>query len=126
MAWDGESGSLSSLDLNPRLADSDGDGVSDLMEIASGSDPLNSNDAAKVGITGIERQSRSSAVLSWPVSRNNQSIGVTYVVEYSADMANWTKVGELTSDGDTTMTVSLQDTKASPTGGFYRLRLEIR
>ncbi len=126
VAWDGTAGAISDADMNPGLKDTDGDKVVDLMELGSGSDPVDAGDAAVIAINGITRSSLSSALLSWAVGQNDQSVDVTYVVEYSVDMKTWTAVGELTTNGDAPDTVSLLDNAAPVEGGFYRLRLEIR
>lgn len=126
VAWDGVAGSISAADMNPGVSDTDGDSVVDLMEVASGSDPVNGADAKVIAITGIERGALNSAILSWAVGRNDLSIDVTYTVEHSADMLTWTAVGELTSNGDAAATLTLTDSSAPANGGFYRLRLEIK
>ncbi|RLF63300.1 MAG: hypothetical protein DRN30_06785 [Thermoplasmata archaeon] len=123
VTWDSIAGSIGTSDMDPLSGDSDGDGVGDLMEIASGSNPIDDSFASVIAIGNISRPFDS---ISWDVGANDQSIDVTYIVEYSLDMVTWTAVGELTDDGDNFETVTKGGIYAPEEGGFYRLRLVIR
>jgi len=123
VTWGGTAGSIGAGDMNPGSGDSDGDGVGDLMEIASGSDPVSASDSDVVSIGAITTPLDS---ISWNVGRNDLSVDVTYIIEYSLDMINWTAVGEMTDDGDSYKNLVYSGIIPPAEGGFYRLRLEIR
>jgi hypothetical protein len=108
---------------NPSSSDSDVDGIVDLMEVAAGSDLL---DYASKSVVGIKDVMQPFNSISWNVGQNPLSIDVTYIVEFSSDMQEWTAVEDLTSDGNSFETLTITGITPPAKGGFYRLRLELR
>jgi hypothetical protein len=126
VAWDGAPGYAAGADLNPGAADSDGDHVGDLMEIAAGSSPTSASETEVVEIETGSVDDTGAPVLTWDVHANSRSIDVDYELQRSADLETWTPAGALTSDGDTDETVSLTDDGAGDAKVIYRLQLMIK
>ena len=128
VTWDNSAGFAAGGDLDPMSADTDVDGVSDLMEIASGSDPRSGADAREVGISGISMDTAAGrCTVQWGVHSNINSVDVTYRVEYSPDLnaTSWSEVESVVSDGDTDAPVSVSEVRPGGSIGYYRLRLTI-
>ena len=126
VAWGGIAGNYQvGVDMNPGSPDTDNDTVGDLMEIAAGSDPLNPAEANKVHIMDIEPDGTGGTMAEWNIHRNDGSIDVTFVLQFSPDLVLWADITGYTSDGDTDARVSLADGERRLGAGFYRLRMEI-
>jgi hypothetical protein len=116
-------------DLSATERDTDGDGVSDLEEIAAGSSPVNPAVANRVIITGIAPSSPVSPApvggggrimaspgdgassrmeVTWNVYSNPTRTPITFRVEVTTDLVNWTEApgGVYVSDGINNVTVT--------------------
>ena len=67
---------------NPNLADTDGDGFSDLFELSTGFDPN----------SAVSTPDTHSSILIAVEYRFNAANGVSYRIEASTDLANWTTI----------------------------------
>jgi hypothetical protein len=74
--------------LTDSLADPDNDGQPNLLEFASGSDPLQANNSS----FAIERDAEGSLHLSYP--RRSGLSGLVYTVLKSDDLINWSPVAD--------------------------------
>jgi hypothetical protein len=128
IAWDGVPGYNPATDLNPGLWDSDGDGVSDLMEIAAGTDPLDPGDYRSIRITGMSLDGSGTPMLEWLVYSNRNQIAIRYVLEGTPDLLtpHWAPAGSLTSGGILDGEASLDAEDATNAPSFFRLRLEVQ
>ncbi|WP_234047305.1 Ig-like domain-containing protein [Luteolibacter pohnpeiensis] len=72
------------------LADQDGDGQPDLIEYFLGS---NAKDSSDTGVILAERRNDGAFVVRFPHAK--VAVDVTAVVEWSTDLANWFREGEL-------------------------------
>jgi hypothetical protein len=126
LAWGGDPTTyVPGADLDPSAFDTDGDGVGDLMEIAAGTNPLNGGQSGQVFIRSLMPVSNGGASATWDIHDNVRSVDVTFVLQFSPNLALWADVEGLTSDGDTDATVSITDGVNRGDRGFYRLSLEI-
>lgn len=131
--WDGNSSGYnpystnnpSGTDLNISKSDTDGDGISDLEEIAAGSNPLSPTNHANVAITAITSNGSGTPRITWPTYANQASIDVLYTLEYSVDLVHWYPAGTLQSSGDTAAASTLDDTIQHEGTIYYRLSFEI-
>jgi hypothetical protein len=121
--WDGLRGYTPGADLDPTKADTDGDGVPDLMEIAAGSDPLNPNSKAAIDIKRIYIDSNGHPVIEWDMHGNARVLKIRYTVEYSEDLRTWASVSSVVSPGTGDGVASVPDMGIRTGKGFYRLRL---
>jgi hypothetical protein len=111
-------------DLSVESADTDGDGVSDLEEIAAGSSPRNQAASNRVTIASTLIIGGTN-VVRWNVYSNPVSADVTFYVEYSTNVSSpWIAGGWKVSNGDTN---KLEEFRFKPLGGvmFYRLRFSM-
>lgn len=127
VTWDGVAGYLAGLDLNPMLTDSDWDGVTDLMEIAAGSDPLSGLSANTISISAVGIDTNGLPVVEWDIYSNIRSVDVRYTLQYSTDLINWSAIGSALTDGDSNTSTNITDTVARTNTPvvFYRLSLSI-
>jgi hypothetical protein len=116
-------------DLSLDTTDTDGDGVSDLEEIAAGSDPLDPAASDQVQISGTYVNGSGDVVVEWHVYANPPGAAVEFTVESSPSLITpvWTTVGSYTTDGveggTAGLPVSVVDTVMS--GAYYRLTYRI-
>lgn len=108
------------LGTDPLNADSDGDGVDDGTEVAAGTDPLNS--ASSFTLVSASRHPVSGAVLlSW-----HSVPGKTYQCQFSSDLTegSWQDVGAPVP-ASAGITTSFSDNSATPqiTGRYYRIAI---
>jgi hypothetical protein len=112
-------------DLNLSTGDADGDGVSDLTEIAAGSDPL---DAAEwrhvVTVRTIRKDAYGNTVVEWNTYPNDGGMPIRFDVEYSSNYRTWSVVGGYTANGTSAVPVTFTDTRQLR-GGAYRLRYRV-
>jgi hypothetical protein len=125
LLWDGVAGYNPVTDLTPGKDDSDGDGVSDLMEIAAGSDPLNPASKSIVGVQAVTVDENGHAVVEWNTYANSRGVPVYFILEYTENLIGWQSVGSWISDGASSGVARVTD--SVPHGnrdkGFYRLRM---
>ena len=88
---------------HPASCDSDGDGVSDLDEALSGTNPFSGDDLLAISAFDPALQTVSFK----PVG------GHSYVIEQSSDMLDWSSTGFSTDDADTSPTRSVLPVPAS-------------
>jgi hypothetical protein len=136
VAWDGSSGynpyhritNPTGTDMSATAADTDGDGVLDLEEIAAGSSPVNGSVSNKVIITGIFANGANMDV-TWNVYGNPPRVPITFHVEITTDLVNWTAApgGVYVSDGinNVTVTFSYPTQPGVTTLQQHRLRVGI-
>ena len=127
LGWDGNVLNNTSGDLSLITGDTDGDGFSDLEEIAAGSDPLNASSTRHVEILSLIRNALGFPALTWNTYSNRVSADVTFYVEISTNMVgtNWSLISTKVSNGDTNTTVTVTDVTRTPPPVFYRLRYQI-
>ncbi|MEI6809912.1 MAG: hypothetical protein WCN95_14435, partial [bacterium] len=124
LQWNSVAGYQAVSDMNPSLGDSDSDGVSDLMEVAAGSSPINPATNSVVGVSAIIQDASGRPVISWAIHSNIKTIKVRYHLMRSDDLVNWTEIGSLVSPGNTNVMTGLTDaTAATERLFFYRLSL---
>lgn len=100
-------------------ADSDGDGQSDSLELAFGTDPHDAS--SRFAITSFTVNAQGQPVLTWP-----GALGVSYQIEASPSLSdgNWTTVGTIPGTAPVT---SFTDTSVDlPTRRFYRIAGTVR
>jgi hypothetical protein len=133
IAWDGNAATYNpysrtvnpgGMDLSAERADTDGDGISDLEEIAAGSNPINpaSSNTVKIanwGMVGGLMQ------VEWDVYANPPHAPVTFRVEATTNMLDWVEVGVYVSRGDTDETVVFEHSPLGRPIVSYRLRVTI-
>ena len=49
--------------------------------------------------------------------------GTTYTLQYSADLATWSDVGSVTSDGTSATSTETDATRLGQAKGFYRVKI---
>ena len=91
------------------LADSDGDGASNLQEFLAGTDPTNPDSVLKLRILSTPQGSR----LSW-----NCQPGFIYQVRISTDITTWSDLGTARFSPGTVDSIPLE---ALASGTFYRI-----
>jgi len=125
LMWDGVAGYNPATDLTPGQDDSDHDGVTDIMEIAAGSNPLDPASKKSVEIKEIRVNSDGHAVVVWDMCSNSRGIAIAFTVEYTENLVDWTMVGTWVSSGTADSTATVLDTVHHTGTGFYRLRLKL-
>ncbi len=123
--WDGKAGYTAGADMDPLKTDTDGDGVSDLMEIAAGSDPLNAADSDVIRISKVTFDAMGRPVVEWNIYANQGSVAVQFVVESSQDLKTWVQVGTYLSPGTSSGTATVTDVVNTGKKVYYKLRLSI-
>jgi hypothetical protein len=99
--------------VDPAL-DSDGDGTSDAVELANGTDSNNAADAFKVVDVSADGNS-----VSW-----SSAAGQFYCVEYSTDLQTWALISVITgTDAQTSFTDADAD-RVAGASGYYRVILK--
>lgn len=105
---------------NGREDDPDGDGISNLMEYALGLDPM-------VGdVQNLPQGVVEGDYLTLAVTKNEEAIGVEYVVEVSSDLMNWEAGSEFTTELESSATMLKVRDNAIWSGAdrrFIRLRV---
>jgi hypothetical protein len=129
-ATDAIAGGRVALDEASRLSaveDADGDGLSNLLEHALGSDPASNSSTYSPIVDSVEDGSGQEYV-SFSYSENKSATGITYIVERSTDLKTWepvdlssASVNRLDRDSFTEVTVFIP---ASGGNGFFRVRIE--
>jgi hypothetical protein len=133
IAWDGDSSTYNpysrtsnpgGTDLNADRADTDGDGVSDLEEIAAGSNPIDptKSNSLKIASWTIDG---GAVQLEWEVSANKIGVPVTFYIQASTNLVDWFDVGVYVTDGVTGETVMFEHAPAGAVVVSYRLRVAI-
>ena len=100
------------------LADPDGDGASNLLEFAMGTLPLDATSRPVLNMTTANSQTTIS------FTRARQALGVTYVVQQSGDLVNWTPVTTPLSVVSQTSSTEVVQTVVPQVSGqtqFFRL-----
>jgi hypothetical protein len=101
--------------------------VSDLEEIAAGSNPLSSGSAKHVTIAGWSIDGGGHMVITWNYYANQAGVPVRFLVEscpnLTASPVTWTQVGIYTTSGTANGPRSVTDTLTA--GPYYRLRFLI-
>ncbi|MBI4657586.1 MAG: CotH kinase family protein [Verrucomicrobia bacterium] len=132
----GESGSGSDVFAGDPVKDTDGDGLTDLFEFATGSDPENpgSGFPPAASITPIEVNGVTADYLTLSFRRRPTARGVAFALELSKDLRTWgsadstlTLIGSRPNQ-DGTVTESFRSTSAFPNGSspsmFFRLKVQ--
>lgn len=128
-AW--QAGYFSAADrANPALeatvwgeqADPDGDGLSNLLEFALNLIPTKS-DAGSGVLAPFLRSDGGTARLALAISRRTDAAGLTYTLEASEDLVNWTVIGGPAATSASGSTATFEDNTAldSTTRRFIRL-----
>ncbi|MBT5378435.1 MAG: SUMF1/EgtB/PvdO family nonheme iron enzyme [Opitutae bacterium] len=109
------------------VEDADGDGMSNLLEHALGSDPASNGSTHSPIVDSVEDGS-GDIFISFSYSENKSATGITYIVERSTDLKTWepfdlsnASVNRLDRGTFTEVTVFIPATEGS---GFYRVRIE--
>jgi uncharacterized delta-60 repeat protein len=108
------------------LADSDGDGVSDLLEYALHRNPAGHDPDPPTTLTTVQANGVNFPALRY--ERYKDAIDIRYVVQRSSDLVNWTAstaTASIIDHGDTE-TVTVRDTlpMSAAQPGFMRLKAE--
>jgi hypothetical protein len=118
-------------------ADADGDGMSDLLEYAVGSNPADGS-AARLPVLGSELftvNAVTNRYLTFAFYRNLGADGITFEVQSSPDLAEWTDGGtemiyvSTQNHGDGTATVTYRSSTpigASAPNHFLRLKVSAK
>jgi hypothetical protein len=108
------------------LADSDGDGVSDLLEYALHRNPAGHDPGPPVTLTTVQTGGGKFPALRY--ERYQDAIDIRHVVQVSSDLATWTSTTATVSiiDHGDTETVTVRDTipMSAAQPGFMRLKVE--
>jgi len=108
------------------LADSDGDGVSDLLEYALHRNPTGHDPTPPVTLTTVQTGGGKFPALRY--ERYKDAIDIRHIVEVSSDLATWTSTTAIVSiiDHGDTETVTVRDTipMSAAQAGFMRLKVE--
>lgn len=110
-------------------ADSNGNGVSNLVEYALGLDPLGSANPAPLRPTVMEVEGQRYPSFTFTRPRLGAKPGdLTYLPQHSPTLANWSSTGMVTTvepNADQTETVTVRSTTPVGQGaGFFRLEVE--
>jgi endonuclease I len=110
--------------LSSDAADPDGDGLSNLLEMALYSDPRS---AETEPLIGTVHPDGNSVTLSFPSAESLENLNVTLVLEFSEDLETWTEIplpSATTQVGDNPFQRIRQVTRTMQSGEreFYRLR----
>ncbi|MBT3469284.1 MAG: hypothetical protein HN467_08175, partial [Opitutae bacterium] len=129
-ATDAIAGARVPLDEASRLSaveDADGDGMSNLLEHALGSDPASNVSTHSPIVDSVEDGSGDTFV-SFSYSENKSATGITYIVERSTDLKTWepvdlskASVNRIDRGTFTEVTVFIPATDGN---GFLRVRIE--
>lgn len=109
---------LANTALTSDLADPDGDGVTNLLEYATARNP-SSNDASPVSAAWL------GGTLEFIYTKNKTATDLSFIVEWSDDLATWSAAGvtqSVTTDGATTQQIKAI-VLAPGTSRFMRLRV---
>jgi hypothetical protein len=114
-------------DLLSAEADSDSDGLSNLLEHALGSDPAR-NDSTYFPIVDTVEDGSGQTYVSFSYSENKSATGATFIVERSADLKTWepvdlssASVNRLDRESFTEVTIFIPVSDGS---GFFRVRVD--
>jgi hypothetical protein len=116
-------GTGTGTDLDATTDDSDGDGVSDLMEIAAGGLPIDESLSKEVVISAITVNGLGQPVVQWNTFPNDGQVPLTFRLEASPDLVNWSPVGTWETDGITGGAAQLTD-EVNPAPVYYRVLVE--
>ncbi len=100
------------------LADPDGDGFNNLTEFGLSSDPLNSSSIPEISYQA------SGPHIEFTVRRPRRTSGITWNIESSADLGQWSQAlpaVEIISQTDTRQTVILRVPNTGPRRQFRRI-----
>jgi hypothetical protein len=133
IAWDGDASTYNpysrtsnpgGTDLNADRADTDGDGVSDLEEIAAGSSPVDPTQSNSLKIASWTMDG-GKVQMEWDVSANKIGVPVTFYIQASTNLIDWFDVGWYVTDGFTAETMMFEHAPAGAAVVSYRLRVAI-
>lgn len=129
-----ESGLGSDVFSGDPLKDSDGDGLSDLFEFASGSDPENpdSNHAPSAFITSNDSNASSARYFFFTSRRRASTPGLEFKIQSSSDLSFWADAGpnltlansQKNLDGTLTETYRSAAPVAPNSQAFFRVRIQ--
>lgn len=101
--------------------DADSDGAPNILEYAFGTDPKQQGSCPHPSLVGEIIDGVNYVTVSWP--RNGTVAGVSWILEFSGDLASWANdVSRLTVLADTPTLLSVR-MKTSPGPAFLRIRV---
>jgi hypothetical protein len=110
------SADVADLQRSGLLADPDGDGASNLLEMSLATGPLDPNSRPVLSVTAP----------TFTFTRLRQTLGLDYTIEESTDCMAWTPIAvalQVISQSDTTETVRAALPQSNATKRFLRLRI---
>jgi len=113
-------------DFDPFVADADGDGASDLLEMAIGSDPTSFADRGFT-IEGFSFDESGRPLVQWQVYANGADVDVRFTLEFTTNLLTgpWVPVGASTYEGLSDGQFGLSDMVTTNEAGFYRVRADL-
>ncbi len=132
----GESGTGADIFSGDPLKDTDGDGLSDFFEFASGSDPENPGSAyaPTPSLVAVDSNGVKANFINFEFHRKPAAKAVTFLLEMSKDLKTWTRADSALSlvgskdNGDGTITDTYRGVAAfspTPSGSLF-LRLKVQ
>ena len=108
------------------MEDADGDGMSNLLEYALGSDPARSSSTFSPTVDTVQDGSDQYYV-SFSYTRNKAATGITYAIEHSSDLRTWEPIDLSTASVSTldrgTFTEVTVYIPVTDGAGFYRVNV---